>query len=440
MSEIPKIARARLAQAAAGGGSHPDADQLTAFVERSLGAREREQVLEHLSRCAQCREIVALALPPEEAVGFAPAQPTSGFRWWEWRTLRWAAVAATFVIAVTLVFQTYYAPRSAVSREAAQNRPMAAPVPAPSEAAKPAEPARAADELQPRQQARAAQGKVPSSSPVVVARDQELAAVNGQSKLDAVTRAKTTQKPAEVAGVSGGRADESGKFGAVGAGTVGGVASGTTAASAPAPAAMAAERKSGPAAPAPPQVAGSAQPVPPPPSATKEETQGQPPAAAATSTAAQRAESVEVTAQNETVTLEKDFAQRARKVSPERSFDVVVPLSKAAASMRWIITSEGRVQRTVDNGRTWKSVALDNHIRFRAITAAGSEMWAGGEGGALYHSSDFGDHWQRVALPRELASATIARLEFTDAGHGTLTTSSGETWATSDSGATWQKK
>ena len=37
-------------------------------------------------------------------------------------------------------------------------------------------------------------------------------------------------------------------------------------------------------------------------------------------------------------------------------------------------------------------------------------------------------------------SATIVRVEFTDARHGTLTNSAGETWATSDAGATWRKK
>jgi photosystem II stability/assembly factor-like uncharacterized protein len=74
------------------------------------------------------------------------------------------------------------------------------------------------------------------------------------------------------------------------------------------------------------------------------------------------------------------------------------------------------------------------------VAAAGPEVWAGGEGGALYHSSDSGDHWTRVALPAELAAATIVRVEFPDAQHGKLATSSGEAWATRDGGATWRKK
>ena len=149
----------------------------------------------------------------------------------------------------------------------------------------------------------------------------------------------------------------------------------------------------------------------------------------------------EASAQNETLAVEKDSGEPARKAAPAAGFEESRKMmSLTSATMRWIITAEGRVQHTLDNGRTWKEVALDKRIRFRAVAAAGSEVWAGGEGGALYHSSDSGAHWSRVPLPAELASATIVRLEFTDAAHGTLATSGGETWATSDAGATWRKK
>lgn len=438
MSEIPKIARARLQrQESAGAGNHPDADQMTAFVERSLGAREREQVLEHLARCAECREVVAVSLPPEEAARLV--QPAPGFRWLEWQTLRWAAVAATatFVIAVTLVFQTYREEPQTASRETAQNQPAAVTAPAPAEA-KQAEPTRA-DEIQPRQEAAATKEKASSSSAVVAVRDQDKETTNGPSKLDSVTRAKTAQKSGEMAGVSGGRMDDSKKLGSVGKVEAGGTEA--VSVSAAAPVVTAAEAKPGPSAPAAQQqqVAGLAQQAPPSPPATMDEAHGQPVAAVESRMAAGRTETVEVTAQNETVTVEKDSAKRARNAAPAREYDADGRLSKAAATMRWIITSEGRVQRSVDNDQTWKSVALDKHIRFRAVSATGSEVWAGGEGGALYHSSDSGNHWTRVPLPAEIASATIVRLEFTDAEHGTLAISSGESWATSDGGETWGK-
>jgi hypothetical protein len=447
VSEIPKIARARLAQQAAGTGNHPDADQMTAFLERSLGQREREQVLEHLSRCAVCREVVALALPPEEAARVA--QPAPGFRWLEWQTLRWAAVAATFVIAVTLVFQTGWEKPAQPSRETAQNQPVAAP-PSTTTEAKPAEPAKA-DEIQSAAPGEAgAKQKAPSSSTVAVLSDREKEVTRGPSKMDAVTRAKASQKPAEVAAASGGRLDDSKKLGSLGkgeAGGIGGALSTKMAAAAPAPA-KATEPKStsGPAAPAAQQqpVAGLMQQAPPSPAATQEEQHGQPVAGAESSVTAlkatERAETVEVTAQNETVTVDKDSAKRARKAKPTESYATGgARLSSAAATTRWIITSEGRVQRTIDNGKTWKEARLDPGIKFRAISATGSDVWAGGEGGTLYHSSDSGDQWTRVALPAELVSATIVRIEFMDARQGSLTTSSGETWATRDGGATWQK-
>ena len=65
-------------------GQHPDADQLNAFVEHALPAHEREQTLAHLAGCAECREIVALSLPPlEEApVVEADSVAKAGFGKW----------------------------------------------------------------------------------------------------------------------------------------------------------------------------------------------------------------------------------------------------------------------------------------------------------------------------------------------------------------------
>ena len=447
MSEIPKIARARLAQQAAGAGNHPDADQMTAFVERSLGAREREQVLEHLARCADCREVVAVALPlPSEEAAGVP-QPAPGFRWLEWQTLRWAAVAATFVIAATLVFQTYRTAPLTYSTDRAQNQPVAVPAPA---EAKQAEPAKV-DEIQTAApDVAGAKAKAPSSSTVAAARDQEAEVARGPSKLGAVTRAKTEQPAGALGGVSGGRLDDYKKLdgGKTQTGSGVGVGGGVMAKAAPSAPALA-EPRHGPAAPAAQQqqVAGLAQQAPPSPAPTREELHGQPVAAAESRSTADRAESAKVQSQNEIVSVEgteKDADKRARNAAPAakpaEGYEESRSMSLASATMRWIITSEGRVQRTIDNGETWKEVALDKRIRFRAVAAAGADVWAGGEGGALYHSSDSGNHWARVSLPAEIASATIVRVEFTDAEHGSLTTSTGQTWTTSDAGATWKKK
>ena len=62
MQNVPKIVRERL-KAAPPATEHPDANALTAFAERVLPERERALVFDHLARCGDCRDVVALALP-----------------------------------------------------------------------------------------------------------------------------------------------------------------------------------------------------------------------------------------------------------------------------------------------------------------------------------------------------------------------------------------
>jgi hypothetical protein len=91
-------------QAGATLGEHPDPNLLSAFAERSLAKGEQVNVLEHLSRCVSCREIVSLAV---NQPGFADAVSAVrvGPSWLSWPVLRWgAAVACVLVVgaAVTL--------------------------------------------------------------------------------------------------------------------------------------------------------------------------------------------------------------------------------------------------------------------------------------------------------------------------------------------------
>ena len=110
MQNVPNIVRDRLKVATP--VSHPDADTLTAFSERLLPESDRAVVLEHLARCGECREIVALALPQSESL--QPALGSAGSRWFAWPTLRWAFVAAGVgIVGVGLVKyqrQVAYAP------------------------------------------------------------------------------------------------------------------------------------------------------------------------------------------------------------------------------------------------------------------------------------------------------------------------------------------
>jgi Carboxypeptidase regulatory-like domain/Putative zinc-finger len=59
-------------------GQHPDAEQLSAFIEHALPAHEQEQTLAHLAICPHCRSIVALSMPPVEELPL----PTPARRPW----------------------------------------------------------------------------------------------------------------------------------------------------------------------------------------------------------------------------------------------------------------------------------------------------------------------------------------------------------------------
>jgi hypothetical protein len=117
MQNVPKIVRERL-KAATPVVNHPDADALTAFAEHSLLALERDVVLEHLARCGNCRDIVALALPATEPVQSDLSPSPSG--WLTWPALRWGFVAAGIVAVASFgILQYQKSPRSTMMADKA---------------------------------------------------------------------------------------------------------------------------------------------------------------------------------------------------------------------------------------------------------------------------------------------------------------------------------
>jgi hypothetical protein len=101
MSEFPEVARRRLSRVA-GGGDHPDAGLLTAFVEGTLTKTHRDGVFDHLVACSQCNQLVSL-IAPEREVG-SVAQPAEVRRgWFAWIPVRWAGVAAAAAVVVSAV-------------------------------------------------------------------------------------------------------------------------------------------------------------------------------------------------------------------------------------------------------------------------------------------------------------------------------------------------
>ena len=78
-------------------GIHPDADQLSVFVEGAASSHEHERMLAHLAECAECRKAVFLMQPQEETE--APKPEAVKGRMWQ-RLLPVALPAAALVCAV----------------------------------------------------------------------------------------------------------------------------------------------------------------------------------------------------------------------------------------------------------------------------------------------------------------------------------------------------
>jgi hypothetical protein len=86
---------------------HPDADQLSVFVEGAATAREHERMLAHLADCAECRKAVFLMQPREEA---QPATPTL-VKGWIWRRLLPVGLPAAALACALIAVLIHMRPR-----------------------------------------------------------------------------------------------------------------------------------------------------------------------------------------------------------------------------------------------------------------------------------------------------------------------------------------
>jgi len=106
--------------------------------------------------------------------------------------------------------------------------------------------------------------------------------------------------------------------------------------------------------------------------------------------------------------------------------------------VHWRISAEGHLERALP-GSAWTRVLGDQPVAFRAVATIASSVWVGGNDGALFHSVDQGTTWRRVALSTNGHSerGAITSIRFDNAMQGSVTTDSGATWVTSDGGQTW---
>ncbi len=455
MQDVPKIVRARLQRPMP--ESHPDADLLTAFAEQALTGRERDGVVEHLARCGDCREVVALALPATEAAAVTRTVRPARTGWFSWPVLRWGVVAAG-ILTVTSVGvlqyrqrhleKTLVATRLISQDQLAENPQSAAPA---------------------------------SASPV--------AAVQAEMGKQTVTREKA--QPSQSALAADKRSSANAIFPqarslprASSAGVFGGVRGGMNSAGGrynPTPA--------------------PAQPVPS--ATTTVEVSGAAPLVTTETSVQNQFHGAAV--QNEPVEQSQALDYRVGKAKPalaQASPMAPAPLLRPDPSLmkgpaeRWTISAGGALQRSLDGGKTWVDVeiAVDDsmsanlarpvkaptttetqtelksqakaaksmarydappnaraadvapasRVIFRAVCVSSNaaEVWAGGSSGALYHTLDGGNLWTRVVPsdPSGTLTGDVVGIQFSDLRNGTVTTSAADIWTTADDGQSWHKQ
>jgi hypothetical protein len=465
MNELPKIALARLrAKAdapkpagapvgppAIGGEAHPDANMIAAFAEKTLTDRERTQVLNHLSQCADCREVAAFIVPAD-AVVEESARMKAGMRWNAWPMLRWGALAGVMgILAIVVVSHpdmwrnnqqiAKVTPPPAPAGNVARAPVAVAPLPSTPPPAKDAE-------LDARLRTR-------GSASETAQLKKESGPQQDQLKSDRVALLQAKQHTTMMASVR--PPAELREENAPAEGMSRRESLGDDARSA----GVAAPPLSSPAAPAgePTTVSGEAGKV-----TAESSSPATPHNITQSVTATAEAETSRVTSPSATATGGNPGAAprpaSAAKTAPRAAaqanvqglaqtskfgigaFSKEFKLKGGPSADLWSVSSDGNVQHSVDGAKTFRSIEVAHGVKFQSVAANGSDVWAGGTGGALYHSIDAGATWARIAISFEgnAMTETISAIQLHDPQHLTVITTSGSAWVSEDGGQHWQKQ
>jgi hypothetical protein len=330
-------------------GQHPDADQISAFVEHALPTHEREQMFNHLATCPECRAIAALSLPPIEE----PAKPLAAPArkpWWSGWTLAWPAAAAVAALTVCVVFvhRAAVVPIAPASTQIASSHLPAPPVPQEQLPAPTAKQLQGGPQAQPADANHAASagaaGLAAKQMPETEMMSAQLSAAARMqdrkvASLDEAAQARVNL-PAGSSGQNARFNAAPGVVGSIGAG--GGLAKASSAA---------AEDRLKWSAPTEP--AGHAVPSAPPASAPAATAPSAPSSQTVEATSAAPIETVSADAANMVLAAEEAQAAKLKHPLPSR-----LPVLSIAAQARLMVAIDTRnaVFLSKDDGRHWKAI------------------------------------------------------------------------------------
>ncbi len=478
MTEVPKIVHNRLRAAAldesqnAAESTHPDANLLAAFAEQSLTAAERVGVLEHLALCRGCRDTVALVLPAEdvralpiaaesEAVPISQAPKRTPRAIFAWPSLRWAALAAGVVVVGSVL----------LLRPGKLNQPPANPQIATNAASSTAA---GAPRIGTANVGAASRGASALATPSANDNSRDSSNSNEANLVieaplskDAAPRKFTARRtltpapqlPAESAMLAAGnkksspQADTRANMPAVmvmkesvASETTGAAATQTTEVSAAASelsttsaeVSVVAVNDAPAIEKAKPALQGTAL------------ANGQP----ASGSDQQQAAGAAATPATTPTIQGRATAKLAMGANPA-SAGGFAQHDFGRRNFVWAI-SAGILQRSLDGGQTWQG-SLHAERALLCYASYSGEIWAGGQGGALYHSIDAGLTWIQLhpnSEGRQLTS-DISRIELRNSSVGkvssgskdaeapseiVVSTSNKEIWTSADDGKTWKTK
>jgi putative zinc finger protein len=433
MEQLPKIASKRLQSSPT--GEHPDPDLLTAFAEQSLKERERTQVLEHLSHCRECRNVLSLAAPETvlaaELCKTQPAQQTSGRL--RGPVLRWGALAACLVVvsSVGLLYRERISHPLNVHMATEERSVPASDLP---KEAKAENPPTAEPQTKEGPETRTMRAATPANKALAASKNSRQA-----DHLEIFAKSAPAAAPAAQSGAPAARLGfnaETNKLPTVPspseklrspAGQQGAAAAAAAAMPADSREPRKDERVMGDQAIAEAVEVAPAIPAREVKSAKRKRDKG-------------GATELPKQVDSDVTKTQAAFAKETLASTAASTSGPV--FMRDLKSARWSLSEEGLPQRSLDAGQTWEKIRVDHSAGFRALSAEGFDVWVGGAKGALYHSSDLGMHWTRVTpvIEGAVLSADIVRIEFNDSNHGKLITAENQTLVTSDGGKSWQKQ